>query len=416
VIGAIDLVGVHDTVNFVGGGNWFYTFNTLAGATINTNGAPFVVSGNQVAVLDPTAFALADRSLWFVTGGISQMLRDRFTGMAPGVGGGSTAMGFATPDSSGVIGQTGAAFAGIPSVAMSYASDPKPILGKAPAAVPYYDTTVWASGFGGQRIQDAFGSILAATETAYGGAIGIDRAFASNWRLGAFVGVGSGREDVAFNVQTIDTTYVYGGVYGHVDLAAQFLDFALYSGGMNNNSTRGIANNTVPSGFENATASYGGWFISPELTYGVHFPVDDYVWTPRASIRYVGGALDGFSETGSAQNLTVGQQSINDVEERIEVEFSKVMPVSFGGTFKITEYVGGIGLEQLGNPNINIVLLGQNLSFVTPGAPAAGGIVAGGGLQYRPTPNVSLFVAGEGTVMSDRSASGAVTGGARVSF
>jgi Autotransporter beta-domain len=144
--------------------------------------------------------------------------------------------------------------------------------------------------------------------------------------------------------------------------------------------------------------------------------VDDYVWTPRASIRYVGGALDGFSETGSAQNLTVGQQAIDDVEERLEVEFSKVMPASFGGTFKMTEYVGAIGLERLGNPNINTVLLGQNLSFVTPGAASAGGLVAGGGLQYRPTPSVSLFVAGEGTVMSDRSASGAVTGGARVAF
>jgi hypothetical protein len=52
------------------------------------------------------------------------------------------------------------------------------------------------------------------------------------------------------------------------------------------------------------------------------------------------------------------------------------------------------------------VLLGQNLSFVTPGASAAGGVVYGGALQYRPTPTVSLFLAGEGTV----------TGGARVAF
>jgi hypothetical protein len=414
VIGAIDLVGAHDTVNFVGG-NWFYTFNTLAGATINTNGAPFVVSGNQVAVLDQTAFGLADRSLMFFTGGVSQMLRERLYSMTPGTGG-SAAMGFAAPDSSGVVGQAQGAFAGIPTVAMSYASDPKPILGKAPAVAPYYDTTVWASGFGGQRIQDAYGPILAATDTAFGGAIGIDRAFASNWRLGAFLGAGAGREDVQFSVQTIDTTYVYGGMYGHVDVAAQFLDFALYGGGMNNNSTRGIANNLAAGGFENATASYGGWFISPELIYGIHIPTADFVWTPRATIRYVGGVVDGFSETGSAQNLTVGAQDINDVEERLEVEFSKVTPVSFGGTFTLKEYVGAIGIERVGNSNINTVLLGQNLSFVTPGAAAAGGIVAGGELQYRPTPSVSLFVAGEGTVMSDKSASGAVTGGARVAF
>jgi hypothetical protein len=165
-----------------------------------------VVSGNQVAVLDPSAFALADRSLMFVTGGISQVLRDRFNGIGTGAGGGgATALSFAGPDNLGIAGQTQAAFSGFPSVAMAYASDPKPILGKAPAAVPYYDTTVWASGFGGQRIQDAYGTILPATDTAFGGAVGIDRMFASNWRLGAFVGAGAGREDVSFGVQTVDT-------------------------------------------------------------------------------------------------------------------------------------------------------------------------------------------------------------------
>jgi hypothetical protein len=38
------------------------------------------------------------------------------------------------------------------------------------------------------------------------------------------------------------------------------------------------------------------------------------------------------------------------------------------------------------------------------------------GIQYHPMSNVSLFVAGEGTAMSDRSYSLAGTGGARVSF
>ena len=414
VIGAIDLVGVKDTVNFAGG-NWLFTFNTLSGATINTNGAPFVVSGNQVAVLDPTAIALADRSLMFVTGGVSQMLRDRFSGITTG-GGGQSAMSFAAPDSFGVAGQAQAPFANIPSVAMSYASDPKPILGKAPAAAPYYDTTVWTSGFGGERIQDAYGSILPATETAFGGAIGVDRSFGWDWRLGAFLGGGFGREAVELNVQTVDTDYFFGGVYGHVDWAAQFLNLALYGGSMSNASTRGVANNLAPGGFQSATANYGGWFISPELTYGIHIPGNDFVWTPRIIVRYVGGSIDGFTETGSAQNLSLGAQAINDIEERAEIEFSKVMPASFGGTFKTTADIGVIGLERVGNSNINAVLLGQNLAFVTPGAASAVGLVVGGAVQYRPTPSVALYLSAEGTVMSDNSVTGALAGGARISF
>ena len=415
VVGAINLFGGGpNAVNFQGG-NWLFTFNTLSGATINTNGAPFVVSGNTVAVLDPTAIALADRSLMFVTGGVSQMLRDRFSGITTG-GGGQSAMSFAAPDSFGVAGQAQAPFANIPSVAMSYASDPKPILGKAPAAAPYYDTTVWTSGFGGERIQDAYGSILPATETAFGGAIGVDRSFGWDWRLGAFLGGGFGREAVELNVQTVDTDYFFGGVYGHVDWAAQFLNLALYGGSMSNASTRGVANNLVPGGFQSATANYGGWFISPELTYGIHIPGNDFVWTPRIIVRYVGGSIDGFTETGSAQNLSLGAQAINDLEERAEIEFSKVMPASFGGTFKTTADIGVIGLERLGNSNINAVLLGQNLAFVTPGAASAVGLVVGGAVQYRPTPSVALYLSAEGTVMSDNSVTGALAGGARISF
>jgi hypothetical protein len=86
------------------------------------------------------------------------------------------------------------------------------------------------------------------------------------------------------------------------------------------------------------------------------------------------------------------------------------------GGFKGSVTVGVIGLERLGNPAINTVLLGQNLAFVTPGQASAVGGVLGLRMDYRLRSNVALFVAGEGTAMSDRSDSWAATGGARVSF
>jgi outer membrane autotransporter protein len=152
------------------------------------------MSGVQVAVLDPTTFALADRSLTNFTGEISEMLQGRFAGMTAGAGG--AALGFAGAPSSAVADQAQAAFSGIPSVAMSYASGAsRPVLGKVPAAAsPYYDTTVWASGFGGERKQRADGVILPTTDTAFGGVMGVDRALGGNLRLGAFVGAGASRE------------------------------------------------------------------------------------------------------------------------------------------------------------------------------------------------------------------------------
>jgi hypothetical protein len=75
-----------------------------------------------------------------------------------------------------------------------------------------------------------------------------------------------------------------------------------------------------------------------------------------------------------------------------------------------------MGLERLGNPTIDTVLLGQNLSFVTPGQASAVSAVLGMRMEYHARLNVSLFLAGEGTAMSDKSDSFAATGGARVSF
>ncbi|MFY9836378.1 MAG: hypothetical protein WAK55_07880 [Xanthobacteraceae bacterium] len=223
VIGAIGLFGATDTVNFVGG-NWLFTVATPGNApAINTNGAPFVVSPatGQIAVLDPTSFALADRSLTNFTGEVQQTLQGRFDGMAVG-GGSGAALGFAgAPSTQGVADiadQAAQAFSGLPSMAMSYASDPRPVLGKAPAAAaPYYDTTVWFSSFGGERKQDADGAILPATDLAFGGTLGVDRAFGSNLRLGGFLGGGASFENVELSVQSINSTYAFGGGYGRFD-------------------------------------------------------------------------------------------------------------------------------------------------------------------------------------------------------
>jgi outer membrane autotransporter protein len=214
VIGRIVVDGATQNINFVGG-NWLQSIDLGLGSTaINTDGAPFVAvptaAGIQVAVLDPTTFALADRALVNFTGGVSQIIQDRFNGLSAG-GGGPVATSFA-PTGSGTAATAQAAFAGIPSLAMSYASDSRPLIGKAAApAAAHYDTTVWASGFGGERKQHADGSILPPTDTAYGGAMGVDRIVGSNLRLGAFVGAGASREKVELDVRlgnpTINTVH-----------------------------------------------------------------------------------------------------------------------------------------------------------------------------------------------------------------
>jgi outer membrane autotransporter protein len=419
IVGAISVASTASSANFLGGN---YLYSGLGGSIVTTNGSPFVSSGGSIAVLDPTALGLEDRSVMNFTAGVSSMLKDRFNGMPVASGAAGGAMGFA-PDAASRMDAAHDAFAGIPSVSMPYSSteakksNANAMYTKAPAlAAPVYDTVVWASGFGGERRQWENGTIQRATDNAYGGAIGVDRQFTPDLRLGAFVGGGNSKLSVAYNLQTVDSDYVFGGGYGRWDKHNYYIDFALFGGGLSSNSTRQISNNLVANGLEIATASYHGWFISPDVTYGYRYFMGDYVITPKARVRYVGGSLDGYTETGSAQGLSIGKRNLSDIEERLGVEFASVRPVTIGGTLKSSVEVSGIGLQRLGDNTINAVLLAQNLAFTTPGSSQAFGGVVNLGLDWRPKSNVSVYASVEATAMNDNSFSATGKGGVRVGF
>jgi uncharacterized protein with beta-barrel porin domain len=395
IIGAIDMGGGNDVVNFQSskGIAQLVTLQNFTG-TINTSGPGLVFnSATRIATLDPTAFALADRSLLDFTGGISALLQGRLAGA----------------DANGRP-STGA-------IAVRYAPDDRKLIGKAPPAAYAAPYVVWTEGFGGTRTQKATDELLRATSTAWGGVIGVDRQIRGDLLFGAFVGGGTSRLAVEQGSQRIDTDHVVGGVYGRFDWMSQFFDFKLQAGGNDNKSTRLVFNNLAPNGIENASAQYGGWFISPELGYGLRYGLGDgYTLTPMARVRYVAGVLDGFSETGSGQGLSVGRRTLQNVEERGEIELARTS--SFGLTDTIRTYMHGgvIALQRVGDPTINATLIGQSFSFATPGKDSAVGAVAGTGFDLTVGGKVSVFGALEGTLMSDKSRTGTAKGGMRVAF
>lgn len=410
ILGAIDMGGGADVVNFTAGrdASWLITLNNFTG-TINGSGdAPFVIRGNQIATLDPTPFAMADRSLMDFTRSISGIL-----GSLGGTGAaqnGPLSSAFAPDDS---IAQRVDAFASIP--ALAYAGDA--ILFKNPTLVTADGRSVWARGFVGVHTQDADGVLLRSTTNFAGGAVGFDLLAQPDLRLGAFVGGGQSYLSLDQSAGNTRSDTGFGGLYGRYAFtsfgAPSILEVALHGGAGTNAISRTVNNNL---GIEIASASYNSSYVSPEAKYSVNVPLwSQYTLTPSLGVRYVAGFFDGYTETGATAPLTVASRTIQNIEQRGELKLTRAAPV--GPDLLLTNvYVGALGIERLGDTTVNTVLLGSNLPFITPGKNNVAGVLGGGGFEWRTRNGVSFFGAAEAMGMSDSSTIISARGGLRVAF
>lgn len=412
IIGRI-LLGAGDVVNVqaVPAGNSMLTISPTGAFTLNVSGNRYTLAnGTQVATLDPTAFGMTDRTLMDFSGNISSLLGSRFGDFGSA---GSSASAFA-PSTGAVASGAEAAFGNIPSIANAYARERG--IPNATAVDQASGLAVWSKAFAGWRRQDGDEALLASSTTAYGAALGMDKQVRPDLRLGFFLGAGNGRLNVDADIQSVKTDYLFGGVYGRLDRAAHFFDFALAAGHTANSSERTIANNLAPGGFEKSKASYDGWFLQPEIAYGMRMPLaGNLTLTPTARLRYLAGFFDGYSETGSSQNLSVSGRTTQNVEERFELALSR--PETFRqSVLHTTVRLGVLGTQRVGGSAVNTILIGQNLAFGAPGRSTVFGGYTGVSFDYRVSQTVKLFTAAEVTVMSDKSRSATIQGGISVAF
>jgi hypothetical protein len=410
IVGAINLGGGGDTVNFWLG-NQNLTFDTLAGATVTSN-VPFAVSGNRVATIDPTPFATTDRNLMDFTRAVSSAV-PVFDGQTTVIGGiGPTA--FAAPEAASRFDD---AFAGLPGLS-AYASDAA--LFRNPT-VQYSDgSAVWARGFAGQRVQQEDGVLLRTVNQFYGGMIGGDWQARADLRLGVFLGAGKTRSSLDLNFGDSDSELLFGGVFGRYAFGASFLNVALQGGYSRNSTTRNINNNLAPNGLETANASYDGWYISPEATLGHNVALGSlagasYTLTPSLQVRYLYAAFDGYTESGSTANLTVGTRAVQDFEERGQLKLTRMQVFAPTAIIMTSIYGGALGVQRAGNTTVDATLLGQAIPFATPGKDDVWGGFGGAGLELR-TGRVTLFASAEYLALSDASSVLSGQGGIRVAF
>jgi hypothetical protein len=410
IVGAIVLNGATKNLDFFGG-NYIYTLNSLAGVNIAAGGAPFVVSGNTVFVVDPTGFGANWRALTDFT----RVVSDSVPVLGGSVTGGSGPLGFAGSEASSRIDD---AFAAIPGLASAYAAEAAVF--KAPTSVYADGTAVWARGFAGQRIQQQDGAQLRNANLFYGGMIGADFAARPDFRYGIFIGGGQVRTSIDANQGGSDSDLVFGGAYARYDFEQSFLRGAIQVGGSRSTTSRNISNNLVANGIETARASFDGWYVSPEATVGHHVALGKladavYTLTPSLRVRYLHGAYDGYTETGTVAPLTLGGQTVSAWEERGEVKLTRT--VTFNPVNQLsTSLAGGVlGTQRAGGTAINATMLGQAIPFATPGKLDVWGGFGALGVEWRAR-NVTFFSAAEYLALSDNSNVISGRAGLRVGF
>ena len=410
IAGAITLNGAANNLAFFGG-NYIYTLNSLAGVKITANGAPFVVSGNTVFVIDPTGFGANWRALTDFTRAVA----DGVPAFSGGVPGGSGPLAFAGSESSSRIAD---AFAAMPGLASAYAAD-SAIL-KAPTAYYADGTTVWARGFAGQRVQQQDGVQLRNANLLYGGMIGADLAARPDLRYGIFIGGGQVRTSIDADQGGSQSDLVFGGAYARYDTGRSFLHAAIQGGNSRNATTRNINNNLVAGAMEIAHASFDGWYVSPEATVGHYVALGRladaaYTLTPSLRVRYLYGDYGGYTETGTIAPLTTGGQTVSAWEERGEVKLTRT--VAFNPMNQLSASIAGgvLGTQRAGGTTINATMLGQAIPFATPGKLDVWGGFGALGFEWRAR-NVTVFSAAEYLALSDNSNVVSGRAGLRVGF
>ncbi|MBX9711855.1 MAG: autotransporter domain-containing protein [Xanthobacteraceae bacterium] len=400
--------------SFICGCNEGGLFDTPS--TINViGGAPYVVdrNNNTVVILDPTSFALQDRNILDVTRIITSLATSRLTNPAPISGDGSAAIGFA-PSGNVARDMANDAFANIP--ALSYAGQDR-VLRSNPNFTAADGTSVWAQGFGGLRVQEADGPNLRSVNSFYGGVLGLDKAVRPGIRLGGFIGAGNVTSNIDQNSGSTTSDMAFGGVYGRYQMNRAFLDFALLGGGSSNDVKRTMTNNLVPGGYETASGSYNGWFISPELAYGVRQDlIKNWTVTPTVRVRYLAANFGGYQESGSSSNLTVAGRTTHNFEERGELVFTRTTKEREDSQLRMSGTFGVLAWQRAGDAMLNTVLLGQTLAFAAPGQGNVVGGYTGFSFDWRQKTGISVFGATEVTAMSDSSFTISGRGGVKAEF
>ena len=345
IVGLMELGGGQDTLNYLQSRSAVYTFTSSAPEVVNAPGAVVVVSGNQVAIVNPSAQAAAAGAFSDLTGGISDTVFGRLESFGTGPQGKGTQSGFAGAMSLGAgrsLKDTGA-------------ENAVPL--QAPAL------TAWGSAFGTWSRSDGDGALSATSSRVGGFAAGYDGNLGGGTRAGVFFGGAYGTLNVDDASEKIDATSVYGGLYAHKALAAFNLDAGITLGASDHDSERTVANNMTATGFETVNGDYWSFFVNPVVGISSR---PGFLGTPllaAARAGYAGSWTEGYTENGGAGAMSVDSQGLHLFHARAELKLPMSFRAADGVAYAVAPFVGVRGYTQLGDTDVAGSVVGADFAF-----------------------------------------------------
>ncbi len=323
--GDIELTESTNIFNYGNGLNSALTFSTNLPDSINTSGMPYAVSGMLVATVDTTGFAMEDEVATDITDCGHNGIGLRLNRVRTDSGNGT-----------------------------------------------------WGNLCGGLRHQRDSGPAVDAHHLLGGVLFGRDHALNSDKRLGWVIGLSTSRVKIQYDAQEIDIKSLFGGIYGGRQLSdGTFIDLSLLTGYASHNSDRHVVNNLVSGGLQTAQADYDGYFVSPGIRIGSNTRWFGREIQPSIDIRYTGMHLDGYSENGSAADLTADDRTIHTLSSRAKLSFFSEFPSNSGHRIQQESYIGLSGRLNLGENQTTIELLGNSIDFDYGGDDSSLGLIAG---------------------------------------
>jgi hypothetical protein len=415
IIGRIDLGGGTNTLHVGEGLSVNSTFESDGGATEVGIGtlhghlaAVIPVAGNgnndvQIVAVDPAAFATFDDALTTLTSGIGQTVQGRQSILRsdPPL---SFASHFAATEDNDML-------------AFSAFED-------SPAINP---NRIWVEGFGAYR-QDHGDRVGGEFESLTGGLVaGVDTQWNAQTSLGVMAGFAASTSENEISTQSTDVTSYYAGAYASTEALGLTWDASLTLGYTDYEQERITANNLVATGLETASTDFGGWFVNPQATATrqADNPLESIsIGSLRGSqtleqsvtLSYAGLFLDGYTETGTTNPLTLDSRAIHVASTRASLALPFAATHAGGATTTLRLSGGLEARTQFGTDSVSGTLLGQAVSTTLDDEDVTLGAFLGLSAEHQSTSGLTAYADAEALLETNAAYQLSATTGLRVAF